>query len=86
MVKEREWECGSGERGRQRTESLAEFSGIHGKKRLNRVVQTSNTVRCFDSLLVYGVLNKVFLHLLSWKVHLTIDSLLLCSYFNILDT
>lgn len=31
---------------------------------LNRVIQTSNTVHCFDNLLVYGILNEVVLHLL----------------------
>lgn len=74
MVKEKEWECGSRERGKQKTKP--------GEKNCqNRVVQTSNTMRCFDNLLGFGILNKVFLHLLGWNVHLTIDSLLLCSYF-----
>lgn len=72
--------------GKAENRALANFQGPTEKNCLNRVVQTSNTMRCFDNLLGFGISNKVFLHLLGWNVHLTIVSLLLCSYFNILDT
>lgn len=72
-------------RGESRKLSPGEFSGTYRKNCLNRVVQSSNTMWCFENLLGFGILDKVFLHLLGWNVHLTIDSLLLCSYFNILD-
>jgi len=42
--------------GKAENRALPSFQGSTEKNHLNRVVQTSNTVRCFDNLLVYGVL------------------------------
>lgn len=63
--------------GKEESRALQSFQRP-AENRLNRAVQTSNTALCFDNLLVYGVLNKVFLHLPGWNVHFAVDSLLLC--------